>query len=150
VTDFGGDMLGWRGCAPLVDCAFTNTTGSATEGPFAIVKDDNNVAMDGEILMSPAIDASGSSYAYLEFDHVFDHEEGSTDLARVDISTDLMTWSPIKSFATDTSGHVVVDISALAAGMPSVYVRFFFDDQTGGGPSWANDWRIDDVRVLGF
>jgi cysteine-rich repeat protein len=148
--DFNADMHTFRACVPFVDCAFTNTTGSQSGGSFALVKDENNVVMDGETLTSPAINAAAFGAVLLEFDHAFDHEAGSTDLARVDVSTDLAMWTPVTSFTSDASGHVVIDISAYAAAKPTLYVRFFFDDQTGAGPSWVNDWRIDDVRVLGF
>jgi cysteine-rich repeat protein len=149
VTDAGGDMLTWWRCDDLASCPFTNTTGSASGGPFALIRDDNNVDHDGEILTSGPINASSAAGVALAFDHVFDHLEGASDLARVDVSTDLMAWTPVASFTTDASGRVLLDISPLAAGK-TFYVRFFFDDQTAGGPSWVNDWRIDDVRVYGF
>ena len=149
VTDAGNDMLTWWRCDNFASCPFTNTTGSASDGPFALVRDDNNVDHNGEVLTSGPINASSSAGVALAFSHVFDHLEGASDLARVDISTDLMAWTPVASFTTDASGRVQIDISALAAGK-MFYVRFFFDDQTAGGPSWVNDWRIDDVRVFGF
>jgi hypothetical protein len=85
----------------------------------------------------------------LAWSHAFDHLEGASDLARVEVSTNLMAWTPVASFTTDASGRVQVDISSLVAGQ-TFYVRFYFDDQTAGGPAWVNDWRIDDVRVFGY
>jgi hypothetical protein len=148
-VDAGNDGLTWLRCDELLSCQHTNTTGSASAGAFALVRDDNNVEHNGEILQSPAIAAAGFTRIALELDHVFDHLEGSSDLARIDVSTDLMTWTPVATYTADTAGHVVLDISSLAAGQ-TFYVRFFFDDQTAGGPPWVNDWRIDDVRLLGF
>lgn len=149
VTDAGGDMLTWWRCDNLASCPFTNTTGSASGGPFALVRDDNNVVHDGEILLSGPIDASSAGGVALVFDHVFDHLEGASDLARVDVSTDLMAFTPVASFTSDASGRVYLDISPFVAGT-IFYVRFFFDDQTAGGASWVNDWRIDDVRVFAY
>jgi hypothetical protein len=149
VTDAGGDMLTWWRCDNLASCPFTNTTGSASQGPFALVRDDNNVDHDGEILTSGPINAASATGVALVFNHAFDHLEGASDLARVDVSTDLMVWTPVASFTSDASGRVQIDISPLAAGK-TFYVRFFFDDQTAGGPAWVNDWRIDDIRVYSF
>lgn len=28
-------------------------------------------------------------------------------------------------------------------------VRLYYDDQTAGGDSFAEDWRVDEVRILG-
>jgi cysteine-rich repeat protein len=149
VTDAGGDMLTWSRCDSLVNCLFTNTTGSASGGPFALIRDDNNVDHDGEILTSGPINATSSTGVALAWSHAFDHLEGASDLARVEVSTNLMAWTPVASFTTDASGRVQVDISSLVAGQ-TFYVRFYFDDQTAGGPAWVNDWRIDDVRVFGY
>jgi hypothetical protein len=148
-VDAGGDGLTWLRCDELLTCQNTNTTGSASAGAFAFVKDDNNVAHDGEALVSPAINAASATYVALTFDHAFDHLDGASDLARVDVSLDQMAWTPVATYTADASGHVVLDISSLAAGK-TFYVRFFFDDQTSGGPPWVNDWRVDDVRVLVF
>ncbi|TKD07341.1 myxococcus cysteine-rich repeat containing protein [Polyangium fumosum] len=149
VVDAGGDGKGFYRCDPLLGCPQDNTTGSTSGGAFMLVKDESNVALDGEILVSPTLDAGPFTRVFLEFDHDFDHWTSATDRAAVEISVMGGPFSPVATYTLDASGHVRLDLSALVAGKPFV-VRFHYDDQTAAGDALAEEWRIDDVHVYGL
>jgi hypothetical protein len=149
-VDAGGDGKTFRFCNPAAGCSQENITASASGGAFALIKDEDGVSLDGEALASGPIDAGPHTLVLLEFDHAFDHWTLATDLARVEVSVTPGTWVPVASYTTDASGHVRLDLSALVAGK-TFSLRFLYDDQTaGGGDDFAEEWRIDDVKVYGL
>ncbi len=149
--DAGSDGLTWTYCNPFAGCQHDNTTGSLSSAGFALVHDDNNVIHDGEMLVTPPLSALGYNFVALQFDHNFDHLESSSDLARVELSTNMMIWTPVADFTGDAAGRVYLDLSPMAAGQ-TFWLRFVFDDQSSAQNPlvWVNDWRLDDVRVLGL
>lgn len=149
VVDAFADGKTFHHCDPEAGCPQENITKSASGGPYALVKDEDNVSLDGEALVSPTLDASAYSKVFLEFDHAFDHWPLATDLARVDVSVMSGPWTTVATYTSDAEGHVRLDLSPLVAGKTFSF-RFYYDDQTSGGDSFAEEWRIDDVLVHGL
>jgi hypothetical protein len=149
VVDAFSDGNGWGYCDPVLGCTQDNTTESLSGGGFALVKDKANVSLDGEILRTPAVNTAGFSTVLLAFDHDFDHWDAATDVGRVEVSKDGVTWTPVASYTLDATGSVVLNVSTIAANS-TARIRFVYDDQTAAGDSFAEDWRIDDVRILGI
>lgn len=149
-NDFGNDGKTWKRCDQQMGCGDPNATGSASGGPFAEVVDENMVSLNGEKLVAGPLDATNHANVFLEYDHNFAHWPTATDLGAVQVSVDNMNWTNVASYTADNAGHKVHDISAIAANQATVYVRFNYDDQTGGGNSWAASWQVDDVKVVGF
>lgn len=123
----------------------SNNTGGS--GNFAIVDSDwygsgNN--QDTE-MWTPVMDLTSLSSVLLEFDHQFDwYSSGLNEKGDVDVSNDGgATWTNVWSVSGgDFSGHVVVDITALAAGQPDVMVRFHYYDA-----EWEFWWQVDNVFI---
>lgn len=149
VIDVFADGNGWGHCDPVLGCTQDNTTESISGGAFALIKDKANASLDGEILRLPVASGAGYQTVLLSFHHDFDHWDGSTDVGRVEITKDMTTWTPIASYTRDNTGWVVLDVSAFAAA-GNFRVQFVYDDQTAGGDSYTEEWRIDDVRLLGI
>jgi hypothetical protein len=149
VVDAFSDGNGWGYCDPVLGCTQDNTTESLSGGGFALVKDKANVSLDGEILRTPAVNTAGFSTVLLAFDHDFDHWDAATDVGRVEVSKDGVTWTPVASYTLDATGSVVLNVSTIAAN-GTARIRFVYDDQIAAGDSFAEDWRIDDVRILGI
>lgn len=147
VVDIFSDGNGWGYCDPVLGCTQDNTTESLSGGGFALVKDKANAALDGEILRTPAVTTTGFGTVLLAFDHDFDHWDLATDVARVEVSKDGVTWTSLASYTLDATGSVLLNASAVCANS-SCRARFVYDDQTAGGDSFAEEWRIDDVRFL--
>jgi len=149
VADAGNDGKGFRFCNPAAGCSQENITGSVSAGAFALVKDEDGASLDGEALVSAPIDASAYTKVLLELDHDFDHWTAATDVARIEVSVSPGTWIPVATYTADASGHVRLDLSAHVAGK-SFTLRLLYDDQTAGGDGFAEEWRIDDVKVYGL
>ena len=69
------------------------------------------------------------------------------------MSPDGVTWTAVATYMADTpmgGERVMIDVSATAGGAATFQVRWVFDDDTMGGMFLAQEWRIDDVLVLGF
>lgn len=147
VIDAFSDGNGWGFCDPILGCTQDNTTESLSGGGYALIKDKANASLDKEILRMPAMNAAGLNTVLLSFYHDFDHWDGSTDVGRIEVSKDMVTWTPVTAYTRDATGWVVLDISSVAAG-GNFSVQFVYDDQTAGGDSFTEEWRIDDVRVL--
>jgi hypothetical protein len=146
-ADANGDGQGWAPCDDSVACGHSNTTGSASGGPFALIRDGGALDLDGDALQTPALGAAGHTYVVLEFDHAFDHASGVSDLGVVEVSVmGSGTWTPVATYQTDAAGRVRLDLSALVSGQQFT-VRFRYDDDTAGGGALAEGWRVDDVRI---
>ncbi|MEM3341200.1 MAG: choice-of-anchor J domain-containing protein, partial [Thermoplasmata archaeon] len=91
-------------------------------------------------LISPPINLSGLTSAYLDFYHYYYHAFSSN--AAIEISTDGLTWTRIGYFTASTTGwsNAVINISAYA-GQPVVYIAFHYN----GSYSWY--WAIDEILI---
>ncbi len=147
VVDIFSDGNGWGYCDPVLGCTQDNTTESLSGGGFALIKDKANANLDGEILRTPAVTTTGFGTVLVAFHHDFDHWDLATDVARVEVSKDGVTWTALTSYMLDATGSVLLNASAVCANS-SCRARFVYDDQTAGGDSFAEEWRIDDVRML--
>src|SRR5206468_2229533 len=99
---------------------------------------------------SPAVDASGCSTVQLRFSNQFNWRDGSLDeVADVDVSANGGgAWTNVLRMQGASDGYPLpntktFDISALAAGQPSVKVRFHY--YNGQAEQW---WAVDNVQVL--
>lgn len=147
VDDTFSDGNGWGYCDPVFGCTQDNTTDSLSGGGFALIKDKSNVSLDQEIMRTPVINTAGFTTVLLAFDHDFDHWDVATDVGRVEVSKDGITWTPVASYTLDTGGPVLLNLSSYVANS-SARIRFVYDDQTAAGDSFAEDWRIDDINIL--
>ena len=100
---------------------------------------------------SPAIDCSAATTVQLSFRRWLNVETSSWDKATIYVSNDGGTWIQVWQNAgeiTDSSWSLqTYDITAVAAGQSTVYVRFQLDTDT----SWQyTGWNIDDLSVDGF
>lgn len=104
---------------------------------------------------TPVIDCSNYSNVQLSFYRWLGVESGNFDKAYVRVSTDNSTWTNV--FAHNTSAHATVqdtawskytyDISAIADGKPTVYVRWTMGITDGSVVH--SGWNLDDVKVDG-
>ncbi len=129
----------------------TNPGGRALNltAPYAIADSDNHGSgqtMDEE-LISPLIDLSAVTVARLQFQHDFNWYSGGEDeQADVEIRSSATggAWTNIANYsASDTSGLVDIDVSALAAGQSDVQLRFHYYQAT-----YEYWWAVDDINLL--
>jgi hypothetical protein len=103
-----------------------------------------------EYLTSPAINCSQMSDTELHFARWLAVE--AVDTAAIEASTDGMNWTTVwvnTHTISDASWQLMsYDISAIADGQPTVYVRWVMGP-TDGGFTMAG-WNIDDVEVWGI
>jgi len=110
------------------------------DGGFAILDSDNYgyYGYQDAGLQTPVMDFSSETSVVLEFDTYYDYYSG--DSATVNISTDGGgIWTTIWTISEDFSGHVILDVSADAAGQSQVMVEFRYIG------SWGWYWEVDDV-----
>lgn len=98
--------------------------------------------MDTE-LITPSIDCFGYATVVLEFDHYFRYARffGGNEKGDVDV-WDGAIWHNKARYEADTSGHVTIDISDIAAGKSGVKIRWHYYDA-------SNDywWEVDNVEL---
>lgn len=122
----------------------------ALTAPFAIVDSDEagSSATQDEELITPVIDVSEYTHVFLQLTHDFHYySSGGTEAGDVDVRSTLTggQWVNVASFsAGDQSGLVSLELTANAAGVSDLQVRFRYH---GGAYDWW--WAIDDVYVLG-
>lgn len=113
--------------------------------PFVIVDSDNagQTAIQDEQLVTPVLDFTGQATVELRFDHSFKHYQ--TEYSDVDVRSTATggVWTNVARYQTvDTSGPVLLDISAQAGNQPDAQIRFrYFNAQ------WEYWWAVDDVRL---
>jgi leucyl aminopeptidase len=97
-------------------------------------------------LRSPVVNCSSASSVRLQFRRWLTVESGANDKARVKVNGTTVWSNPTTADFIDTEWIPVdLDISALAAGNPSVQLEFSLQSDTGivfGG------WNIDDVSLV--
>jgi hypothetical protein len=98
-------------------------------------------------LTTPAINCTGQSQVYLSFYELY--TEFQHDSAYVSVSNDGVTWSTIycpdiflaENASTQNPHLITMNISSVAANMPTVFVRFHYQ---GDDDYW---WLLDDIKV---
>jgi len=113
---------------------------------------DYENSMPAYYLTTPAIDCSSYENVSLRFMRWLGVEYSDFDNASVEVSNDGINWvivwnNPATSSLCDTQWvSVTYDISAVAAGQPTVYVRWVM------GPTDFSvtypGWSIDDVKIV--
>jgi lysyl endopeptidase len=103
-------------------------------------------------LTSTAIDCSDLSAVSLKFRRWLGVEVSTYDHAYVRVSNDGVNWAPVwqnGSEITDSSWSLQeYDISAVADGQPTVYLRWTMGTTDG---SWQYcGWNIDDIEIWGL
>ncbi len=99
--------------------------------------------MDEE-LVSPPVDCSGHTGLELRFDHYFD--QGGSEIADVDVSTDGRNWTTVARFRGQSRyGSEAIDLGALD-GEPTVYLRFHYYKTN----MTSDDWGVDNIELVGW
>ena len=123
-----------------------NFTGGSFDANFIILDSDHYgfTSEQSAAMESPTFDASAVSNVVLEFSHSFNYSFGET--AEVQVSNDGgANWTTVASYTADEGSFTpvdkTIDITAEAAGQPTVAVRFFYQ----GSFAWW--WAIDNVTI---
>jgi hypothetical protein len=103
-------------------------------------------------LTTEAIDCSDLQATSLRFRRWLNVEQPLYDKASIRVSTNGTSWTTIwenPSEITDSSWQLLeYDISALADGEPTVYLRWVMGPTDG---SWQySGWNLDDIEILGL
>jgi hypothetical protein len=140
--------IGIRLTDNLVQQGLDSVINSTSSGPFAYIDSDeaDTGATQSEYLtLNNPIDCSALSFVRLRFNNYF---RQLNETRSVEISTDSSTWNTIDVFPTfpvNTSSSnpmkADLDITNLAAGQSSVYIRFHYE----GSFDWF--WAIDDIEL---
>lgn len=123
----------------------TNVYGYNLNGDYA-----NNLSE--RYLTTTPLDCTGLTGVTLKFWRWLNVEQPAYDHARIRVSTNGSTWTTIwenTSEITDNSWRQVeYDISALADGQPTVYIRWVMGTTDS---SWQySGWNIDDVEIWAY
>jgi thermolysin len=103
-------------------------------------------------LTSPAFDCSGMNNIHVEFYRWLGVEQPAYDHAYIRVSNNGSSWTTVWEndieYADTEWTLMDVDISSVASGEPTVYVRFVMGSTDGG---WQYcGWNIDDLQVTGY
>ena len=109
-------------------------------------------SMPAKYATTSAINCSASSKTQLSFQRWLGVESSWWDHADVQISTNGTTWSdvwnnPAKTMQDAAWTFISYDISSVADGQPTVYIRWAMGE-TDSGVNYCG-WNIDDVKVQG-
>ena len=110
-------------------------------GTYALFDSDANGGGDEDVsLTTRLMDCSSATEVKLQYDHLF--VSGYAGAGFVEVSADGTSWTEFANYGTDIEfGTSVIDISSIAAGQATVYVRFRFT----GNYSWV--WYVDNIVV---
>lgn len=103
----------------------------------------------GAWFQTPAMNCTGYTTVWLSYSIVFN--AAASDRARIEVSNNGTTWTQVVQYLADVSPNGPgqrdsFNISAVAAGQPTVYVRFTYWEVSS---TWAWWLEIDRVRVWG-
>jgi hypothetical protein len=123
----------------------TNVYGFNLSGDY-----DND--MSERHLTSPAINCSGLNNVHIDFQRWLGVEQPAYDHARIRVSTNGSTWTTVWENQTEIADQawtpMDVNISSIASGQSTVYVRFTMGPTDGG---WRFcGWNLDDFRVTAY
>jgi len=141
--DVEAGNIGWTAQAPwaITTEASSSPTHSWTDSPGTVYADYRNVS-----LTSPALDLTGMTGATLEFDHIYDLEDGY-DFGYVEVSTNGgTTWEPAASYTGTQIGTwqtVIVELPQLD-GVATARIRFRLETDSS---VTADGWHVDDILV---
>ncbi|EAZ96052.1 CHU large protein; uncharacterized [Flavobacteria bacterium BAL38] len=97
-------------------------------------------------LTSPAFSLEGFTTATLNFYHYFNNL-GATDIAKVQISTNGVTWIDLETYTSDQGSATNFALKTINLdsyiGNPSIQIRFQYN------ASWAWYWAIDNFSITG-
>ena len=150
-TDSSGSGIKWHyttsGANNGIDSLSNNGT-TAANGYMIYDSDSAGHPVGGENsdLISDSINCSTHSNVHLNFNEFLTYYN---DTATVHISTDGVTWTEVHNSSaglgqfqsTPNPNNVDIDISAIAANMPKVYIRFNYR------ADYSFFWMIDDVQL---
>jgi hypothetical protein len=123
----------------------TNVYGFNLSGDYT-----NNMTV--RYLTSPVINCSGMTNIHIDFQRWLGVEQPAFDKATIAVSTNGTTWTTVweNPVTIEDAAWTPMDvnISSVASGKPTVYVRFAMGPTDGG---WVYcGWNIDDFRVTGY
>ncbi len=154
VDDGYGDGISWIADDPTDPAGCGNPDPAFPfEGPWAGL-DSGCAGPDHKMveqLISPALDFSSDPTVTLEFDHWFEWSPGSFDeVADVDVRSSLTggEWVNVAQWtdaSTANPEHVVLDISAQAAGADDVQIRWYYHQARDEAA-----WYVDNVVAYHF
>ncbi len=103
----------------------------------------------GAWFQTPAMNCTGYTNVWLSYSIVFN--AAASDRARIEVSNNGTTWTQVVQYLADVSAYGPgqrdsFNISAVAAGQPTVYVRFTYWEVSS---TWAWWFEVDRVRVWG-
>lgn len=149
------------GCPSIFDdgingqSPFAATT--ATNGFATVDSDEAGQLTTNHIsrLTTSAIDATGQSEVWITFqNHLGTYEVPAADGAVLRVSTDGTAWTtfqiwPDRTNTSSSEGHrwtdnpdvVFIDISAVAANQPTVYLQWQWEG------NWEYHWSLDDIAL---
>ncbi len=116
---------------------------------FAIGGDYPNDLVEKSIV-SPSINCTEQNQVFLRFWRHLNVEGNNADHAKVYVSNDGITWTPVWenpvfNLTDDQWIQVAYDISSVAANQPTVYIKFAMGPTNASGG--FSGWNIDDVEV---
>lgn len=117
-----------------------------------MIMDDDSYGLNSPTkteLISTAINCSGIPFVRVKFQDFFRNYVPANCEAIFQISTDSITWTSLyhaeAGLATNEStanpNYVDINISAIAANQPTVYLKFTYRG------NWGYSWEIDDIEL---
>jgi len=141
--DVEAGNIGWTAQSPwaITTEASSSPTHSWTDSPGTNYADYRNVS-----LTSPVLDLTGMTGAALEFDHIYDLEDGY-DFGYVEVSANGGTsWEAVASY--NGEGHTVWETATIALpqldGVATSRIRFRLETDSS---MTFDGWHVDDILV---
>jgi hypothetical protein len=144
-TGQGGEELNYPVPDPTEGCNGPNVFGYNLNGDY-----ENN--LPARYITSPVIDCKDYDNVYLRFCRWLGVEQPVYDQAKISVSNNGVDWVDVwgnYAIIADLEWmNLEYDISSVAAGQESVYLRWVMGP-TDGGLRYIG-WNIDDVRVVSY
>jgi len=154
-VDISGHNITWRvtttgatSTGLLVNSELSPVGTSALNGYLILDSDSaGSGSSEDAILITPAVNCSAHSSVRLQFNEYF--AQYAASLGNVEVSNDSINWINVHMAHTGLSqdqgtpnpNAVEVDISAIAANQPTVYIRFRYQG------AWDYWWFVDDISL---